>query len=169
MKALLAIPLLSLILFHSCGMSVSYTFADIDIPAEAKTFSVAYFPNKADLVMPTLSQTFTEALIDKFLSETSLDLTESDGDLNFEGEIIRYSTAPRAITGDDVAALNRLTIAVKVSYTNELEPEKSFEKTFRQYADYESSQSLSDVEGDLVEEIVEKLVEDIFNEAVVNW
>lgn len=169
MKIIRLIPISAIVLFHSCGMSVSYSFADIDIPAEAKTYSVAYFENKADLVNPTLSQTFTEAMIDKFMSETSLDLTESDGDLNFEGEITSYRTAPRAITGDDVAALNRLTIRVKVRFNNELQPEKSFEKTFSQYADYESSQSLSDVEDDLTEEIVEKLIEDIFNAAVVNW
>jgi hypothetical protein len=150
----------------ACGI---YSFTGASIPPEAKTFSVSYFPNNAQMVQPTLSQRFTEALQDKFLRQTNLRLVDGSGDLHFEGSITGYTTAPAAISGDDRAALNRLTISVRVKFINELEPDNDFERTFSRYWDYPSNLSLSEIEDEAINVITEALVEDIFNQAVVNW
>ena len=86
----------------------------------------------------------------------------------FEGEIIDYKTSPVAITGQ-TAALNRLTITVKVRFTNNIDDSKDFEQTFSRYEDYPSDQELNSVQSSLTSTIVEQLVEDIFNKALVNW
>lgn len=153
-------------MFSSCGV---YSFTGASIAPEIKTISIKYFPNNAPLVNSTLSQVFTEALRDKFTSQTSLQLVDKSGDLNLEGEIIGYSTQPIAIQGNETAALNRLSITVKVRFTNNFDESQSFESNFTQYQDYPSSASLSSVEEGLIQEINEDLVEDIFNKAVVNW
>ena len=150
---------------QSCGI---YSFSGASIPAEAKTVSVEYFPNHAQLVDPLLSDNLTTALRDAMNSQTTLDLVESGGDLAFEGEIIDYKTSPVAITGQ-TAALNRLTITVKVRFTNNIDDSKDFEQTFSRYEDYPSDQDLSSVQSSLTSVIVEQLVEDIFNKALVNW
>lgn len=151
------------------GCSVKYSFTGASIPPDATTFSVQYFPNRAPLVNPTLSQDFTEALKDKFISQTSLKLIGDGGDLQFEGEITTYETRPMAIRGDDQTALTRFTVGVKVKFINLLDPDKDFETNFSHYEDYNSELSLDEVEAELVELIMEKLIEDIFNRAVVNW
>jgi hypothetical protein len=92
-----------------------------------------------------------------------------NGDLNVSGEITGYDTKPVAITSDEVAAQNRLTITVKIYFTNKLHPEEDFEKSFSAYADYDSTQMLDAVQDSLCEEIIEMLVEDIFNATVANW
>jgi len=150
----------------SCGI---YSFTGASIPPEAKTFSVSYFPNNAQLIQPTLSARFTEALQDKFLKQTNLRLVDGGGDLHFDGSITGYTTAPAAIGGDDRAALNRLTISVRVKFINEFEPENDFERTFSRYWDYPSTRSLAEIEDEAITIITEALVEDIFNQAVVNW
>ena len=150
---------------QSCGI---YSFSGASIPAEAKTVSVEYFPNHAQLVDPMLSDNITTALRDAMNSQTTLDLVESGGDLAFEGEIIDYKTSPVAITGQ-TAALNRLTITVKVRFTNNIDDSKDFEQTFSRYEDYPSDQELNSVQSSLTSTIVEQLVEDIFNKALVNW
>ncbi len=150
---------------QSCGI---YSFSGASIPAEAKTVSVEYFPNHAQLVDPMLSDNITTALRDAMNSQTTLDLVESGGDLAFEGEIVDYKTMPVAITGQ-TAALNRLTITVKVRFTNNIDDSKDFEQTFSRYEDYPSDQDLSSVQSSLTSVIVEQLVEDIFNKALVNW
>ncbi|MCD6347188.1 MAG: LptE family protein [Bacteroidales bacterium] len=149
--------------------TVRYSFTGASLTDNMKSISVQYFQNRADIVNPTLSQEFTEALKDKFISQTSLDMMADGGDLNFEGEIVGYSTEPAAITGNETAALNRFTIRIKVKFTNLIDPAKDFESTFSHYADYDSQNSLDAVEGELVPEILEKIIEDIFNKAVVNW
>ncbi len=154
------------VLVSSCGF---YSFTGASISPDVKTVAVKYFPNKASLVNPTLSDVFTDKLRDKFVSQTSLDLVSGAGDLTFEGEIVKYFTKPMAIQSDQSAALNRLTIGIKVKFTNLQDPDKSFDQTFEHFSEYDATSSLSDVEDALIEEIVEVLVDNVFNKAVVNW
>ncbi len=152
--------------FASCGI---YTFSGASIPAEAKTVSVQYFPNNAQLVNPLLSNTITNTLNDMFVNQTTLQSVAQNGDLALEGEITGYKTSPIAITGNQTAAMNRLTVTVNVRFTNKYDESKNFEQSFSQYQDYPSGQDLNAVQDVLVEQIVEDLCQDIFNKAVVNW
>ena len=148
---------------------VTYSFSGVNISPEVQTYAVQYFPNRAPIVQAQLSQVFTEALMDKIQGNTSLNLSNDDGDVTFSGEITGYQTRPTAITGQETAARNRLTITVRVKYTNKIEPELDYDTSFSRYEDYDSSQNLTDVENELIELIVEYLVEDIFNRAFVSW
>ena len=161
------VSLLALVILGGCSMSYSFTGASI--PPEVKTINIKYFPNNASLVEPTLSQTLTDALRDKFINETNLILVNDGGDLVLEGSITNYSTSPVAIQGDDQAALNRLTITLDVVYTNNFDDNMSFDSKFTRYSDYSSDQNLADVQEALIEEINTMLVQDIFNKAVINW
>lgn len=154
-------------LFSAC--SINYSTSGASITDDMKTISVIYFPNRAEIVNPTLSSEFTEALIDKFNSQTKLQNVSDGGDLNFEGYIEDYSTRPAALSGNEQASLTRLTIRIKVTFTNEKDPDKNFESSFSHYEDFDASRSLDEVEEDLVPDILEKIIEDIFNRAVVNW
>ena len=150
---------------HGCGI---YSFSGASIPAEVKTVAVDYFPNHAQLVNPMLSNNFTNALRDAMTNQTTLDMVETGGDLAFEGEITDYKTTPVAITGQ-TAAMNRLTVTVKVRFSNRIDDTKDFEQSFSRYEDYPSDQDLNAVQESLTATIIEALVEDIFNKALVNW
>lgn len=161
--------LMFLFLVGTSGCKVSYSLTGASIPVDAKTFSVDYFPNMALLVNPSLSANFTEALKNKMLNNTRLRITDDIGDLAYTGEIRDYKTTAMAITGNDRSAQTRLTITVFCKFINAKDPKQNFEKTFSQYADFDSNQSLSAVESALVEEITKKIIEDIFNSSVANW
>jgi len=161
------VPMVLLTLTGGC--SVSYSFTGTTIPQEIKTFSVEYFPNRAPVVQPQLSQVFTDALIEKIQSNTRLSLVSNSGDVVFTGEIRKYDTRPMAITSQETAAKNRLTIEVMVRYSNSVDPESDFESSFSRYEDYDASLNLADVEDELIETIVENILEDVFNKAFVNW
>ena len=164
-KALIVVVFLAF-MSHSCGV---YSFSGASIPAEAKTVSVDYFPNHAQLVNPMLSNIFTNALRDAMTNQTTLDMVESGGDIAFEGEITDYKTMPVAITSGQTAAMNRLTITVNVRFSNRIDETKDFEQSFSRYEDYPSDQDLNAVQEALTTTITEQLVEDIFNKALVNW
>jgi len=166
--AVIAAGFLVMVTLQSC--KVTYSFSGVNISDEVNTYSVEYFPNRAAIVQAQLSQTFTDALIDKIQSNTGLDLDPTGGgDVTFSGEITRYETRPTAITGQERAARNRLTIAVRVQYTNVAEPDLDFDTSFSRYEDYDASLNLTDVEDELIELIVENILEDIFNREFVNW
>ncbi|MCQ2142690.1 MAG: LPS assembly lipoprotein LptE [Bacteroidales bacterium] len=152
----------------ACGF-VKYSFSGTSIQADVKTVTINYFEYKALRVNPSLSNDMTEALKDKFKKLTRLEEVDMDGDIEIIGEITGYDVKATAVTANEVAAQNRLTVTVKLFYTNRKYPEDDFEKNFSAYADYDSTQSLDAVEGSICEEIIDKIIEDIFNATVANW
>ena len=157
----------SLLVLGACR--ISYTFTGASIAADVKTFSVYFFPNRARLVNPTLSNDFTETLKERLLRQTSLREQTENGHLVFEGQITEYEVRPMAIQKEDMAAQNRLSIGVRLKFTNNLDPTQNFERTFTSFEDFSSSLSLNDVESSIVPEILEKLMDDIFNATIANW
>jgi len=151
----------------SCTMNYSFTGAAIS--PDTKTVSVAYFRNIAPLVNPRLSSMFTEALRDKLLSETRLKLTGSEGDLMFDGDITGYEQSWQGALASEKAAQNKLTITIKVKYTNNKDPQKSFEKSFTQFRLFDTSTSLSSVEDELSKEIIKDILTQIFSATVADW
>ena len=121
------------------------------------------------MVSPTLSAMLTEALKDKFSRQTKLQLVDENGDFAFEGEITGYSSTTASVSSDNYAQLNRLTITVRVEFTNLVEPNNSFVQTFTQFADYDSQQLLTDIQSELDQQIVDQIVTDIFMAAAANW
>ncbi len=165
-SAVLAIAAMALIV-RSCGI---YSFTGTSIQSDIKTVTIDYFEYKALKVNPTLSNSMTESLKDKFRKMTRLEQVDIDGDLQITGSITGYDVRAMAVTANEVAAQNRLTVTVKIDFTNRKYPEDDFQgKSFSAYSDYDSTQSLDAVEGTLCDEIVEKLCEDIFNATVANW
>lgn len=153
-------------MLQTCGI---YSFSGTSIQADVKTVTINYFQYSALRVNPSLSNDLTEALKDKFRKMTRLEQVEMDGDLEITGTVTGYDVRATAVTANEVAAQNRLTVTVKISYTNRKYPEEDFERSFSAYGDYDSAQSLDAVEASLCEEIVKQLCEDILNATVANW
>jgi hypothetical protein len=166
-KISILIIIISAVVFQACKISYSFTGA---VPmVGVKTFSVDYFPNRAKLINPNLSQQFTDALQDKIMKQTSYNLIPEGGDLEFSGQITGYDVKPMNIQKGDLAAQNRLTVSVKVKFTNNKYHEQDWEKSFSAYEDFDSNNSLGDVEDQLVIDIMKKLNDDIFNASIANW
>ncbi len=151
------------------GCSIKYSFSGANIPVDAQTFSVAYFPNNAQMVAPVLSQTMTDALIERMERQTRLSQSVEDGDLSFEGEITGYDSRPSSVSGEEYTTENRLTITVRVQFNNKLEPQYNYSKSFLAYQNYSTATPLQEAENTLIPEIVDELVTQIFNAALANW
>ncbi len=167
MKRFIILLAAAVTLLTAC--TVKYSLSGASIPPDAKTFSVAYFPNNAPMVAPVLSATLTDELTQRFASRTSLVQVEDGGDFAFEGEIVGYSSTTSSVSSGDFALQNRLTISIKVKFTNAIDDKMSFNRNFSAYADYDSTKLLTEVEGDLIPQIVEQLVTDIFQASASNW
>ena len=167
MKKLINISIV-IIFISSCGI---YSFTGASIPAESRNIYVEYFTTSATNSPSYLNQTITESMKDLFLSETNLDLSESesDADLNFSGKITKYQITPKAIQANETASQNRLTIEINVEYNNSLDNKQNFQSNFSRYRDFNSSENFADLESFLIEEITKELLEDVFNKAFVNW
>ena len=163
----LALLLALMLSLSSCGI---YSFSGTSIQPDVNTVTINLFEYKALKVNPTLSNDLTEGLKNRFRTMTRLEQVEMDGDLEITGEVTGHNVSASSITADEVAASNKLTISVKVSFINRKHPEDDFtDKSFSNYSEYDSTLSIDAVEANLTAEIVEKLVEDIFNASVAQW
>ena len=155
------------------GLSLSackiYSFSGASISPDTKTINVGYIENNSALVNPTLSQSLTESLKDRIVSQTGLSLVRTTADIEFEGNIVDYSVKPIAIQGNEYASQNRLTITVKIKFTNNKDESKNFEQAFTRYSDFPGTSNLANVEAELIKTINTQLIDDIFNKAFVNW
>lgn len=152
---------------QSCGI---YSFTGTSIQPDVKTITINYFEYKALKVNPSLSNQITEALKEKFTRLTRLEQVDMDGDLEIIGEVTGYDVKATAITANEQAAQNRLTVNVKITFIDRKYPENSFEnKSFSAYEDFDATKTIDEVEAGLCEDIVEKLCEDMFNATVANW
>lgn len=157
----------TMFIVHSCGI---YSFTGTSIQPDVKTVTINYFEYQALKVNPSLSNELTTALQDKFLKLTKLEQVEMDGDMEITGAITGYDVKATSITANEQAAQNRLTVTVKISFTNRKYPEDDFpDKSFSAYADFDAMQPLDAVEASLCEDIIEQLCDDMFNATVANW
>ena len=162
----IAIILLGALLVASCGI---YSFTGTSIQPDVKTITIPVVEYRALRVNPSLAGDLTDALQEKFRKLTRLEQVDQDGDLELVVEVTGYDVKATAITADEMAAQNRLTVSVKITFTNRKYPEDDVSQSFSAYEDYDSTQPLDAVETGLCETIIEKLVEDIFNATVAQW
>lgn len=161
--------ILLLFLTSSC-FTVRYDLSGgANIDPRISTVSVQYFSNHATLVNPNLSQDFTDKLKSYLESNTKLRVVNGIGDVDFSGEIKDYSTAPTAISANELAAKIRFTITIRVKYTDSVNPDNSWDQDFTRYEDYDSGTNFTSVENGLTEQILDDIIEQIFNKAFVNW
>lgn len=151
-----------------CGCRI-YSFSGTSIAPDVQSITVMTIQNRAMRVNPALSNLLTEELKEKYRRLTKLKLDPDNGDLIVEGDILSYETTALAVTSQEIASQNRLTVTVKIKYTNIKHPEENFEKSFAAFEDYSSTISLDSAESSLVDLIVEKIVNEIFNATVANW
>lgn len=157
--------LLILVTFNSCSV-YNFTGAKID----AKTFQVNYFQNTASLIEPGIERTFTQKLQNLIQDQTNLSLTNSGGELVYEGEITDYRISPMTATADQKAAQNRLSITVNVRFTNKKKEADDFEKKFTFFKDYAGTEQLVGAKlNDALDEIFERITQDIFNASLAKW
>lgn len=160
---------------EGCGV-YSFTGTNIDYN-KVSTISIRRFENLSPGGPPTITQTLTEGLRDIYQQNTRLSVLANDeeGDLQLEGEIVGYRTAPSTpqaadnTDGVDLASQTRLTITVRVAFVNTTNEEEDFERSFSFFADFDNTETLNSVEDALIDEIFEQIILDIFNATVANW
>ncbi len=152
----------------SCRISYKLNGAALDYNIY-KTIQIDNFPIRAALVYPPLQQTFENKLLDYVTRNTRLQTVDTRSDLIMEGEITGYSLSPQAVTENALASKTRLTITVRVKYTDTKQEKNDLDQSFSAYRDFDSSEMLNDVQDQLCQEICDELVLQIFNATLGNW
>lgn len=153
--------------FALSGCTVQYGMIDGSIDAD--TFSVELFEEQASNAPAGYGAQFTDFLKDFMISRTKLNLKNEKADIEISGKVVQYRTTPVSVQNNEVAAMNRLTVAVFVTVINNRDEKQSFESNFSQFSDYDAGEDLASVESALLEDINGKLAQDIVNKLTSNW
>ena len=152
------------------GCTISYKFNGSALNYDIyKTIHVSDFPIRASIVYAPLQKTFENKLLNNITRHTRLQEVSGNSDLEMSGEITGYSLSPQAVGTNAYATETRLTITVKVKYTDHINSANDVDQTFSAYRQFDSSLMLTDVQDGLCEEICDELVDLIFNATLGNW
>ena len=166
LKWLAVLPLI----FMLQGCIPSYKFNGSALNYDIyKTIDITEFPIRAALVYPPLQQIFENKLLDTVTRQTRLQEIDGNSDLEMTGEITGYSLSPQSVGEDAYATETRLTITVRVKYTDTKNPTNDVDQSFSAYRQFSSTLMLNDVQDDLCNEICDELVNLIFNATLGNW
>jgi len=147
----------------------------------AKTIQVDPFFNNTELAAANFGQTVTNRVKDYFQQNSSLRVVPTNGELQIEGTIVTYATAPiapQATTGTganttpNYGAQTRLTITLKVNYVDNAEAKNSFkDRSFTFYADFNNDDpgGFNTIQEALEKKILDQIMLDIFNATIATW
>ncbi|THF51249.1 hypothetical protein E6C50_05620 [Flavobacterium supellecticarium] len=163
-KYILIVPILLVL----TGCSV-YNFTGTG-KIDAKTFQVNYFQNNAPLVEPGIERTFTLELQKIIQNQTNLSLTNTGGDLIYEGEITDYRITPMGSNANQGADQNRLSITINVRFTNKNKSDDDFERKFSFYYDFPANDQLVGSRlSEALNVVFERITQDVFNQSLAKW
>ncbi|MEO7524028.1 MAG: LPS assembly lipoprotein LptE [Ferruginibacter sp.] len=150
-------------------MTCKYSFKDVSIPIEVKTFRVNPLENKAQYVNTQLAPQLTERLKQKIIGTTRLRQTnDDDAHYDISGYVSQYYTSTISITGS-TASGNRLTVGFHLIFKNTLDEKKNLEADLTRTFDFDGTLSLTQAEASLNDEIIKNLVDEIFNKIFSTW
>ncbi|MBP5348321.1 MAG: LptE family protein [Bacteroidaceae bacterium] len=153
-----------------CGCTVSYKLNGASIDYNTiKTITIETFSNRAAYQWAPMAPMFNNTLSDRYNSQTKLRQVKRDGDLVLSGEITSYDQTNKSISADGYSSMVQLKITVKVKFTNTKQHYDDFDKTFTANREYDSSQQLSAVQEELVQQMIDDIVDQVFNATVANW
>jgi len=157
---------MSAVFNFGCG---SYSFTGASVPAHLKTIAIPIADDKSPAATPGIRELLTDNLIQKFISDNSLQVTErSTADATLECVITSVTDAPAIVSAGEQITSRRVTINVKVIYKDMVQKKTIFEKEFINHGDYPPGQE-TNKRPEAIDVAVDKLTEDILLAVVSGW
>lgn len=151
----------------ACGI---YTFSGATIPAQLQTVAVPLAEDRSTGGPPGLDRLLTDALIDRFVdrSRLSLEPDEGEADAVVRATIERYAVAPVAVTDQNVAGLNRVSLSVRVVVEDRVESAELLARSFSASEDFAPAEGLQG-EADASAAALDQIARDAFTAATSDW
>ncbi|MFN1834455.1 LptE family protein [Balneola sp. MJW-20] len=148
-----------------------YSFTGASIPDGVNTIFIPFFPDQSNSGLGDLSQRLNDALIERFVNQSKLQLAnnESDADAVISGVITSYSNRPFSITGSEQADQNQVQIGVRGSFKYTGDEEALWNKNFNGNFTFDPTEDPINGERDAANGALQQIANNMFNDAVSNW
>ncbi len=146
-----------------------YSFTGASVPQHLKTIAIPIAEDRSGSGEPGLKELLTDQLIQKFINDNTLQVTEKvNADAVLECVILPLSDAPTVVAAGENVEARRITINVQVTYKDLVKRKTIFDKKFSNYGDYPSGGDISQ-RRDAIQTAVDKITEDILLDTVSGW
>ncbi|MFZ1291088.1 MAG: LPS assembly lipoprotein LptE [Melioribacteraceae bacterium] len=150
--------------------SCAYSFTGSSVPDHLKTIAIPYCIDRSGSGEPNMADNFTSSLIEKFITDNSLAITDkSKADALLDCTINSISESPNIIQSGETVSTIRLTINARVVYKDFVMKKTVFEKSFSDYADYSNAGDTFTNRNNAIQDAIDKLSEDILLAVVSDW
>lgn len=160
--------LASVCVMSGCTVSYKLNGASIDYNT-IKTITIETFANRAAYQWAPMAPMLNTSISDIYNHQTKLRQVKRDGDLVLSGEITSYDQTNKSVSADGYSSMVQLKMTVKVKFTNNKHHEDDFDRAFSANREYDSSQQLSSVQEELVQQMIDDIVDQVFNATVAQW
>lgn len=165
-KYLAYFSIITILIFSGC----SYSFTGSSVPNHLKTIRIPFCIDRSGSGEPTMADDFTNKLIDNFISDNSLQITDkSDADALLDCTINSISDAPAVIVSGEDVSIRKLTINVRVIYKDFVLKKTVFDKSFSDYGDYQNEGDIPSNRSVAMQDAIEKITEEILLAVVSDW
>ena len=170
-KLLLKSIYLTIFVYALTGITAcSYSFTGASVPSHLKTITISISVDRTGSGEASLSDDFTNELINKFLNDNTLQVAErNNSDALLECTILSLTDSPQVVTGGEDIQTRRITLNAKVVYRDLVQKKNIFERNFTNYGDYDSSADIIAAREDAISSAIDKITEDILLGVVSNW
>ena len=157
------VTVIAVVLLSACHVSFSLNGASIDY-TKVKTIQITDFPIRSSYVWGPMSSIFNNQLKDRYANNTRLIQVKRNGDLK-----ISYTQRNKSVSWEGYSSQTELALTVNVRFVNTTNHQEDFERQFTATSTYETTQSLSSVQEELVTQMCKELTDQIFNATVAQW
>jgi hypothetical protein len=157
-----------LLLVSGC---ISYSFTGTSIPSDVRNVYIPFFPDRSQSGMGDLSDRLNQALINRFVNQSRLSLSneQENADAFIEGAIQSYANRPFSVGGDEQANLNEIRITVQATFQYAKDEEPLWSKSFSGAATYDVLDNPVDGEIEAAQAALQQISNNMFNDAVSSW
>jgi hypothetical protein len=134
-----------------------------------KTIAIPLFEDRTQSGQPAMGETLTDLMTKRFVRQTRLRLVqdEYEADVVLRGYISQYGTQPAAVSSNEVATQNRVSIEVFAEYYNNKTQKTTFNRSFVQSLNFDATR-LGE-ENTAARTVLSRISEDVFTAATSDW
>jgi hypothetical protein len=148
----------------------AYSFTGSSVPNHLKTIAIPFAIDRSGSGEPNMADNFTSTLIEKFITDNSLAITDkAKSDALLDCTINSISESPNSIKSGESVSTIRLTINTRVVYKDFVMKKTIFEKNFSDYADYSNTGDVYTNRVNAITEAIDKLSDEILLAVVSDW
>lgn len=155
-----------LTVFFSCN----YGFKGASPPEGIKTIYIPTIRDESGFGLPSLTEDMTRLLKQKFINDNTLEYAEkTSADGMLDCVITSVTDEALVVTGNETVSKRKVTINVKVTFTNLKKQKQVWQKDFSNWGEYDSSSGGFSKRDEGVQLASDKITDDILLDVISNW